>query len=98
MGTENLISQMRETRCAAYDMISESHHCAQKMYKFIGMQYELMGLCSSSQFASCCEASKSIFQEMEEHCKKLEEIHKTIAQILEHYECAMPLSLGDDNE
>ena len=98
MRTEKLISQMRETRCVAYDMVSESHNCAQKMHKFIGMQYELMELCSSSQFVSCCEASKIILQEMEEHCKKLEEIHKTIAQILGHYECALPLNLGQTND
>lgn len=69
MNTGNLIEQIRKTRCAAYDMVSESHNCAEKMYAFIGTQYELMEICSLPQFVSCYEASKNILQEMEEHHK-----------------------------
>ena len=96
MKTDNLIKQIRKTRCETHDMISECHHCAKKMYEFIGTQDELMGLCTLPQFASYYEVSKSILKEMEEHCNKLEEIRKVIEYVLEYYECEMPLLLEID--
>lgn len=96
MEIKDIIEQLRIARSNAHEVIAESYHCAQKMHEFIGSQYELIDLSTSPQLISSCEESKRILSEMEDHTRRLEEIQKVIAQVLENYECAMPLVLTSD--